>query len=178
LVFDDIKNTNVNDPNNYQNEGEVPYILKTKQVQRRFATRFLNQSTLQLQFGSGNPADIDEEVIPNPDNVGLGLPFEKNKLTTAYSPTNFIFTNTYGIAPSNTTLTIRYLTGGGVSSNVNSNTLTNVSTTNVRFLKSNLNPTTSQYIFDSLASNNETAASGGKDGEYNRRIKTKYFIEF
>ena len=42
-------------------------------------------------------------------NVGLGLPFEQNKLTTAYSPTNFVFTNTYGIAPSNTTLTSKIL---------------------------------------------------------------------
>jgi len=39
-VFDSIKNTNVNDPNNYQNSNDTPYILKTKQVQRRFATRF------------------------------------------------------------------------------------------------------------------------------------------
>jgi hypothetical protein len=178
LVFDDIKNTNINDPNNFQNQGQVPYILKTKQVQRRFATRFINSSTLQLQFGSGNPADIDENIIPNPNNVGLGLPFEKDKLTTAYSPTNFIFTNTYGIAPSNTTLTVRYLTGGGVSSNVSSNTLTNVSTTNVRFLKSNLNPTTSQYIFDSLASNNEIAASGGKDGDTIEELRQNTISNF
>ena len=178
LVFDDIKNTNINDPNNFQNQGQVPYILKTKQVQRRFATRFINSSTLQLQFGSGNPADIDENIIPNPNNVGLGLPFEKDKLTTAYSPTNFIFTNTYGIAPSNTTLTVRYLTGGGVSSNVSSNTLTNVSTTNVRFLKSNLNPTTSQYIFNSLTSNNETAASGGKDGDTIEELRQNTISNF
>ena len=59
-------------------------------------------------------------------NVGLGLPFEQDKLTTAYSPTNFIFTNTYGIAPSNTTLTVRYYTGGGVQSNVLSNTITDL----------------------------------------------------
>jgi hypothetical protein len=178
LVFDDIKNTNINDPNNFQNQGQVPYILKTKQVQRRFATRFINSSTLQLQFGSGNPADIDENIIPNPNNVGLGLPFEKDKLTTAYSPTNFIFTNTYGIAPSNTTLTVRYLTGGGVLSNVSSNTLTNVSTTNVRFLKSNLNPTTSQYIFNSLTSNNETAASGGKDGDTIEELRQNTISNF
>jgi len=134
LVFDGIKNTNINDPNNYQNSDDTPYILQTKQVQRRFTTRFINPTTLQLQFGSGNPSDTDENVLPNPSNVGLGLPFEKNKLTTAYSPTNFIFTNTYGIAPSNTTLTVRYLTGGGVESNVNANVLTILNTSTVRFL--------------------------------------------
>jgi len=91
-----LKNTNVNDPNNYQNSEDTPYILKTKKVQRRFTTRFLANNKLQLQFGSGDPDIIDEEIIPNPTNVGLGLPFEKSKLTTAYSPTNFIFTNSYG----------------------------------------------------------------------------------
>jgi len=178
LVFDDIKNTNINDPNNYQNSNDSPYILKTKQVQRRFVTRFLNPTTLQIQFGSGNPNDIDEDIIPNPSNVGLGLPFEKNKLTTAYSPTNFIFTNTYGISPSNTTLTIRYLTGGGVESNVSSNDLTILNTSNVRFLKNNLNSTTAQYIFNSVASNNENAASGGQDGDSIEEIRQNSISNF
>jgi hypothetical protein len=178
LVFDGIKNTNINDPNNYQNSDNTPYILQTKQVQRRFTTRFLNPTTLQLQFGSGNPGDNDENVIPNPSNVGLGLPFEKNKLTTAYSPTNFIFTNTYGIAPSNTTLTVRYLIGGGVGSNVNANDLTILNTGTIRFLKNNLNSTTAQYIFNSVASNNESAASGGQDGDSIEEIRQNSISNF
>ena len=178
LIFDNIKNTNINDPNNYQNSDDAPYILKTKQVQRRFVTRFLNPTTLQIQFGSGNPNDVDENVIPNPSNVGLGLPFEKNKLTTAYSPTNFIFTNTYGIAPSNTTLTIRYLTGGGVESNVPANNLTILNTSGIKFLKNNLNSVTAQYIFNSVASNNETAASGGQDGDSIEEIRQNSISNF
>jgi hypothetical protein len=178
LVFDGIKNTNINDPNNYQNSDDTPYILQTKQVQRRFTTRFINPTTLQLQFGSGNPNDNDENVIPNPSNVGLGLPFEKNKLTTAYSPTNFIFTNTYGIAPSNTTLTVRYLTGGGVESNVTANNLTALNTSTVRFLNNNLNSTTAQYIFNSVASNNENAASGGQDGDSIEEIRQNTISNF
>ena len=177
LVFDSIKNTNVNDPNNYENQ-DTPYILKTKQVQRRFTTRFLSQTQLQLQFGAGKPGDKDEEILPNPNNVGLGLPFEKNKLTTAYSPTNFIFTNTYGIAPSNTTLTVRYLTGGGVSSNVEANSLTNLNTNNIRFLKSNLNASTSNYIFGSLSVNNLEAASGGEDGDTIEELRQNTLSNF
>jgi len=102
-VFDSIKNTNTNDPNLSQYQGDTPYLLQLKQVQRRFITRFLNSTTLQLQFGSGTTNDTDEEILPNPDNVGLGLPFEVDKLTTAFSPQNFILTKSYGIAPSNTT---------------------------------------------------------------------------
>ena len=165
LVFNSTKNTNINDPNNYQNEGNVPYILQTQQTPYRFVTRILNSTTIQLQFGSGNPSDTDEEIIPNPDNVGLGLPFEKNKLTTAYSPTNFIFSNTYGIAPSNTTITVRYLSGGGVRSNVEAGSLTNLSTTQIKFQKQNLNSSTANYVFSSLASTNPDAASGGRGGD-------------
>lgn len=164
LIYDTIRNTNVNDPN-YYNDVDVPYLLQVREIQRRFVTRFLNDNTLQLQFGAGTTNNVDEEIIPNPNNVGLGLPFEKDKLTTAFSPLNFIFTDSYGIAPSDTTLTIRYLTGGGVSSNVNQNTLTVINTSGVSFLNSNLNSITAQSIYSSLAVTNPRAASGGKDGD-------------
>jgi len=167
-VFDTIRNTNVNDPN-VADDGEgndVPYLLQLKQVQRRFTARFQNQTSLQIQFGAGNYGDNDEEIVPNPDNVGLGLPFERTQLTTAFSPLNFVFTNTYGIAPSNTTLTVRYLTGGGVASNVNSGTLTSVNTSNIRFINTNLSNTAlANQIFNSVATNNVAAADGGQDGD-------------
>ncbi len=171
MVFDSIKNTNPNDPNNVANAGEVPYLLQLKKVQRRFATRFTSETNLQIQFGSGNPNDTDELITPNPDNVGIGLPFEQDKLTTAYSPTNFLFTNTYGIAPSNTVLTVRYLTGGGVGSNVPSGDLTGIEGSNTFFNQTNLNNTTANYIFSSLACNNPDAADGGASGDTVEEIR-------
>ena len=170
-VYDKIKNTNVNDPNNSNGEEDTPYILQLKQVQRRFATRFIDNTTLQIQFGSGNAEANDEEIIPNPHNVGLGLPYTQDKLTTAYSPTNFIFTNTYGIAPSNTTLTVRYITGGGIASNVAANTLTNVDTTNTTFIQPTLNASLAQYVFNSVAVNNAGAATGGADGDSTEELR-------
>ena len=177
-VYDKKKNTNVNDPINYTDSGDAPYVLQLKKVQRRFATRFLDNQTLQLQFGSGNADDNDEELTPNPDNVGLGIPYGQDKLTTAYSPTNFIFTNTYGIAPSNTTLTVRYITGGGVSSNIDANTLTNVNTSTVSFLSNNLNANTAQYVFNSIATNNPSAANGGASGDSIKEIRENSISNF
>ena len=170
-IFDSIKNTNVNDPNLSQYSGDTPYLLQLKQVQRRFTTRFLDTTTLQLQFGSGTPSDTDEEILPNSDNVGLGLPFEIDKLTTAYAPSNFIFTKTYGIAPSNTTLTVRYLTGGGVSSNVPANSITTITLGVPQFLNNNLVANTANYIFGTLAVNNTFAADGGGDGDTIEEIR-------
>jgi hypothetical protein len=170
-VFDSIKNTNTNDPNLSQYQGDTPFLLQLKQIQRRFTTRFLNSTTLQLQFGAGTSADTDEEILPNPDNVGLGLPFEIDKLTTAFAPSNFIFTKTYGIAPSNTTLTVRYLTGGGVSANVPANTVTSILSGTPQFLNNNLNPNIANPIFNSLAVNNLAAADGGGDGDSVEEIR-------
>ena len=171
LVYDSIQNTNTNDPNNFQN-GDSPYILRTKSTNKRFTTRFLNRTTLQIQFGSGNALQSDEQITPNPDNVGIGLPFGQSKLTTAYSPTNFVFTNTYGTAPSNTTLTVRYIAGGGVKANVNANSINIFNTSNSFFKNSNLsNTTTAQFIFNSLAVNNPSAASGGSDGDTIEEIR-------
>jgi len=177
LVFDGIRNTNVNDPNSYT-DTDAPYLLQTKSVQNRFATRFLSPTVLQIQFGAGSPTTTTEDVIPNPFNVGLGLPFLQNKLTTAYSPTNFIFTNTYGNTPTNTTLTFRYQTGGGVKSNILANTLTNVDTSTVQFIKGGLNSTTAQFVFDSIAANNPTAASGGQDGDTIDEIRNNAISQF
>ena len=180
LIYDSIKNTNVNDPNLSSDTNNVPYLLKTKQVQRRFTTRFQNSGSLQIQFGSGTSNDSDEEIIPNTDNVGLGLPFEKNKLNAAYSPSNFLFTKTYGIAPSNTTLTIRYLTGGGVGSNVNANDLsTSGFTGNVTFVNdTQSNSATAQTIFNSLAVSNPSAADGGGDGDTLDEIRQNSAVNY
>jgi len=177
-VFNGVKNTNVNDPNNSAQSDDTPYVLQLKKVQRRFATRFLDNFTLQIQFGSGNASETDEEITPNSDNVGLGLPYEQDKLTTAFSPTNFIFTNTYGIAPSNTTLTVRYITGGGVAANVEANRLTNIDTSRTTFLKSGLNSNTAQYVFNSITSNNPQAAAGGGSGDSITEIRQNTISNF
>jgi hypothetical protein len=177
LVYDSLRNTNVNSPNTFE-DSDAPFLLQTKNVQNRFATRFLTPTQLQIQFGSGNPANTTEDVIPNSMNVGLGLPFEQDKLTTAYSPTNFIFTNTYGVSPTNTTLTVRYYTGGGVASNVLSNTANSIDRTNVLFNTSGLSINTSNYIFNTIAANNITAASGGQDGDTIEEIRQNSISQF
>lgn len=172
-IYDTIQNTAQNDPNFSANNDEVPYLLRLKSVQRRFVTRFINSGSLQVQFGAGTTNDIDEVIVPNPDNVGLGLPYTQDKMTVAYSPTNFIFTKTYGIAPSQTTLTVRYLTGGGVEANAAANTLVNLSSANISFLNNLPNSVASQanVIFNSVAVNNPSAASGGQNGDTIEEIR-------
>ena len=179
-IFDSIKNTNINNPN-LSDDNDTPYLLQLRKEPRRFVTRFLDNNTLQIQFGAGtNTANVDEEIIPNPDNVGLGLPYKQSKLNTAFAPANFLYTDTYGIAPSNTTLTVRYLTGGGITSNIESNTISNIvnKSTYFKFQNNTLDATQAQYIYNSISVNNPNAATGGQDGDTNEEIKIKSSTSF
>jgi hypothetical protein len=146
-------------------QNDVPYILRLKRASRRFVTRFKSKTQLDIQFGAGTQDDGDSEIVPSPTLVGAGLPNGKEKLRAAYNPTNFLYTKTYGIAPKNTTLTVRYLAGGGVSANVPSNVLNNIAGT-IEFQSTNPgDDSTAQEIFDSVIADNPNGASGGDDGD-------------
>ena len=170
-IFEPIANIAANDQTLAQYNDTTPYLLKLKKVPRRFVSRFKTNNTLELQFGSGISSGADEEIIPNPDNIGLGLPYGVDKMTTAWDPSNFLYTQTYGIAPSNTTLTINYLKGGGATSNVPVNTLTNKISTTTTFVGENLDGTVSTIVLNSLAFTNDEAAVGGGDGDTNEDIR-------
>tara|TARA_B100000963_G_scaffold208672_1_gene181759 strand:- start:1124 stop:2980 length:1857 start_codon:yes stop_codon:yes gene_type:complete len=180
LIFNPIKNTNPNNPYFNVSDLDAPFLLKTKQVQRRFVSRFINPNNLELQFGAGTTNDNSEEITPNPNNVGLGLPFKQNKLTTAFSPLNYTLTNTYGIAPSNTRLTIRYLTGGGIKSNVDAGTINRISSTSgIRFVNSSIsNNSLANTIFSSIAVTNPIGADGGGNGDTIDEIKINTLGQF
>ena len=146
----------VDDTNTSSDNGTVPYLLSLQKVPRRYTTRFSSTGQLQIQFGSGIAGQDDTVITPDPTNVGLGLtPGGVNRLTYAYDPSNFLSTQAYGLAPANTTLTIKYLVGGGVTANIPANTLTTL-------IGYGGQPTgdTSTVTF-----NNPKAADGGKDGD-------------
>lgn len=177
-IFEPTVNIAQNDPNLSQYNNTVPYLLKLKKVPRRFITRFKENNQLQLQFGPGISSGADEEIIPNSDNIGLGLPYGVDKMTTAFDPSNFLYTQTYGLAPSNTTLTVTYLKGGGATSNSPVNTLTINSGVTTSFNSNNLDNTLSNTVLNSLAFNNEEAANGGGDGDTNEQIRQNTLSSF
>jgi hypothetical protein len=170
-IFEPTANIAQNDPNLSQYNETVPYLLKLKKVPRRFVTRFKANNQMQIQFGPGVSSGADEEIIPNSDNIGLGLPYGVNKMTTAFDPSNFLYTQTYGLAPSNTTLTVTYLKGGGATSNAPVNTLTINSGVTTTFNGNNIDNTLSNTVLTSLAFDNEEAANGGGDGDTNEQIR-------
>ena len=177
-IFDPVTNIAANDPTLTQYNETTPYLLKTKKVPRRFVKRFKSNNTLEIQFGPGVSSNPDEVITPNPENIGLGLPYGTDKLTTAWDPANFTYTKTYGLAPSNTTLTIEYLVGGGASSNVDVGSLTIFSSGSTSFFGSGLDSTLQTTVSSSLAFSNPTAATGGGDGDTNEDIRRKTIAQY
>ena len=177
-IFNPTANIASNDPNLYQYNDTTPYLLKIDKVPRRFISRFKSNNTLEIQFGPGVSSNPDEEIIPNSDNIGLGLPYGVDKLTTAYDPANFLYTKTYGLAPSNVTLTVEYLTGGGAASNVPAQSLTILTSGNTTFFGNNLDSTLQSTVQQSLAFNNLKPATGGGNGDTNEDIRLNSLAQY
>ena len=177
-VFDESLNLPVNEPNYYNDDDSARFLLRLKKVDRRFVTRFDDDNNLILEFGSGVTSSPDEVIIPNPDNVGLGLVDGVSKMFMAYDPSNFMYTNEYGVAPSNTTLTVTYLTGGGVEANLPSDDIGLTDTVDIKINNYNLNSTLISTVEGSIRFNNPSPSSGGGPGETTEEIRLQALANF
>ena len=163
-IFEDVLNVKFNDEALSEYKSTVPYILKLKRTPRRFIKRLRDDNTFELVFGSGISSDADEELIPNPKNVGMGLEYLKRTTTTNLDPTNFLRTRTYGLAPDNISLTVTYSVGGGVSDNSNVNSITTINEIEYNDDQS-LGQVDLAFVKSSVAINNAIPATGGREKE-------------
>ena len=175
-VFDAIANIAFNDVDMAEFRSTVPYILKLKRTPRRFVTRVRDDQKIDIQFGAGVSSDSDEELIPNPKNVGMGLEYLKRSTTLDVDPTNFLRTSTYGLAPNNETLTVRYTTGGSVSENVSANTLNII--VDISYNSNNTAEVDLDFVKSTVAVNNPEPATGGKTKQDLESIRQNAMANF
>jgi hypothetical protein len=178
-ILEETENTAANDPELAQYSQDSPYLLKLLKTPRRFTTFIRTDGRIELRFGAGISDNPDEEIIPNPDNVGSSLPGSPSYLDTAFDPANFLATRTYGQVPSNTILTIKYSYGGGVTSNVAQGSIVNIS--NISFQTSDITGLSTSQISDaqsSVACTNPEPAIGGMSGESVIEVKTNALAYF
>ena len=178
-VFEQIENNQDNTLDFSQHAGETPYLLQLNRVPKRFITKFEDESNLTIQFGAGISSNADEEIIPNPDNVGSALYTANASLDQGIDPSNFLYTKTYGVAPSNTTLTVEYFVGNGIKDNVPAKDLINITG---RVFENdntlNLNQDTLRFAQNSLAVTNPTPAVGGRSKETDDEIRNNAMAYF
>ena len=151
-------------------KSQAPNLLKLKKVTRRFVTRFTSTGVLQIQFGAGISTEDDNEFLPDPTSIGYGTRQGTNRLDFAYDPSNFLFSKSYGLAPSNTELTVRYLVGGGIEANAPANSITSIDA-----ITTTANDSSKVA---SLTFNNPTPALGGRDGDSVQEIRENSLRSF
>ena len=168
LAQENIVNKTVNSTSNIDG---VNYILSYTKTARRFVTRLDSDGTLELQFGAGVKTDADTVLLPNPNDAALGTVQDIYDPSNTYNKAAIFVTREYGLAPTGT-FTIKYLVGGGVASNVDSNTIIRKEFTisNVTF-KGNITPQNKTDYFDTLTITNPLPASGGRDGDTVEEIR-------
>ena len=155
---------------------QVPYLLTLQQVPRRFISRIISDNTLQLEFGAGLTNYADSVIIPTPDNIQLGLVPGISDLSDNYNKASVFFTRQYGLAPSNVTLQVRYLVGGGITSNIPSNDLTIIDTTGIYF--KNPSGPLSGSVLNSVVSTNPNPSSGGRGGDEIEEIRNNALYSY
>lgn len=168
-----------------QEVGTSPtYKLRLRKVPRRFVTRLNRESKIDLLFGSGetNAAELDlildSRQIAN-EQYGNTV---KNLLgNTSLNNLNFLNSTTFGLAPTNITLTVKYLVGGGEQSNAAANTIVNIEEPIILNDASQYDTTEIQLYnsaVQSLSITNETPATGGGGVETADEIKENALLFF
>jgi hypothetical protein len=178
-IFEAVPNLIENDPDLAQYRSGAPSLLKLKKTAKRFVTKLRSDNRMELQFGAGISDNNDEEIIPNADNVGNGLSGVRRAVDIDIDPANFLYTRTYGQAPSNTTLTVTYVVSNGITENVAANTLTSID--RIAY-NDDINSSNSgamvNFVKTTVAVTNPDPATGAKSSESLTDIKNNAMAAF
>ena len=178
-VFVDVENSAASDSELVQYNDTAPYLLKLRKTPRRFITRVRDDNFTELQFGAGVSNNPDEVLVPNPSNIEtetLGTPLAN--LNTAFDPSNFLKTKTYGQVPQNISLTVKYSYGGGIHTNIASNELTEITSVDFQIDEEDLSAGHIQTAKSSVACINTEPATGGRSSETIEEIRNNALAYF
>jgi len=115
-----------------------------------------------LVFGGGDANSMEDDVIPDPSELAIPIPYSQTFSRSSLNPQKLLQTTTLGSAASNTRLSITYRYGGGLFHNVDPQTIVNIQDLQIEFPE---NPTPGQQsqIRSSVAVSNPNPAAGGED---------------
>ena len=173
-IFEDVINNWASDPSMSAYNYDAPYILKLRRTSKRFTTHVRADNYTEIHFGAGISMQPDEVIVPNPENIGMQLPYGNTAnnfmngstyVDVAFDPANTMFTRAYGLAPSDVTLTVRYMEGGGVASNVAAKRIDEVVDKKIWLDEDGLDVGEVKIVKNSVAVINMDPAVGGRSAE-------------
>ena len=156
----------------------VPNILKAVPVARRFTVETINNQTF-LQFGYGSDSNELTNPVVDPTEVVLDLNGRTYTTDTDFDPTKLIDTDKFGIGPSDTTLTVEYRFNTTQDVNAAVDTITGVSSANIRFANQGSLPSSDRNsVINSLEVTNEEQFVGSVSLPSSEEIRQRAFSYF
>lgn len=149
--------------NNSSDSNLVKDVLRVIPAPYRYtkSTSLLERRTT-LTFGGGSADTLEDDIIPDPSEFAIAIPYSKTMSRIAVNPEKLLTTNTLGVTSSNTTLKVLYRYGGGLNHNVSANSINSIINLSIEYP---LNPTInlSRAVTNTIEVNNQSQASGGED---------------
>jgi hypothetical protein len=124
----------------------------------------VNTRSTTLVFGGGIAQTTNDDIIPDPSEYALPLYGKRTFSRFTLNPNNLLRTTTLGIITPNSTITVEYRYGGGLSHNVGRGTVRNLETL---FLSFPGNPVaaTATFVRQNITITNSKDAEGGDDAK-------------
>lgn len=141
---------------------EVPENLIPIPAPYRFTAKVdLQTRSTRLTFGGGSSESLNDDIIPDPSEFSLPLFGKKTLSRFTLNPGNLLKTTSLGVVAPNSTISVVYRHGGGLSHNVPRGSIRGFSSFNLVFPRSP-NPSVTQFVRQSLDCVNNQRASGGE----------------
>ena len=165
--------------NQGDNKEVTQNVLRPFIVPRRFAIE-RTETNVFLQFGYGSEiTDQSVDSIVDPSKVVLKVHGKDYVTDATIDPTNFLKTDKFGVAPTNTTLTITYRVNDSDNTNISSNALTNVDVPIWDFEDlTDLNESTLATVMGSLEVTNDEPIVGDVTLPSVEELKTRIYNVF
>jgi hypothetical protein len=126
--------------------------------------RVINSGSGTITFGGGSADTLEDDVIPDPTDFAIALPYSRTFSRITLDPEKLLTTKTLGVATVDTTLTITYRYGGGLDHNVQADNVQNTKSLIMTF-PGNPGPAVAARVRSSTEVTNRIRASGGEDAQ-------------
>jgi len=162
----------------YSVGDQASEILKPFVVPRRFVTERKRRKTI-IQFGASSDVQLPKDMIADPASVVLEMTGKNYIQDTSFDPSRLVESDKFGVAPSNTTLTVQYRVNTLSNVNCRVGQLNKVSKASWEFEDLTiLNTAQARAVLKSLEVDNETPIVGDVTLPNSTELKRRIYDTF
>ena len=164
--------------NRGENNTTVRAIMKPHVVPRRFTVDRIDGKYF-LQFGYGSDSELKTASVAEPSSITLKMHARDFVDDVSFDPAKLLKTDKFGVAPSNTVLTITYRKNSKRNSNARIGSITRMNNTIIGFDDASLVPNSViNDIRRSVEAYNEEKIVGSSARPSNEELKRRAFDNF